>query len=80
MVTVDEIVEELELELEKIEALDADEACKADVEKIYQNFYDEKNKKIVELRASIGSVKRVHDKLVEVKETETDESLENVEV
>lgn len=81
MVTVDEIVLELELELEKVEALDADEACKEEVEKIYQNFYDARNKKIVELKASIDSVKRIHDKLVDLKaETETGESVEDVEV
>lgn len=81
MVTVEEIVKELELELAQVEVLDAESACKEEVERVYANFYAEKDRKVNELRASIESILRIHGKLATLEaELETENESNDVEV
>lgn len=81
MVTVEEIVKELELELAQVEALDAETACREEVERVYQTFYAEKDRKVSELRAAIESVLRINGKLVALEaEVETENESNDVEV
>lgn len=81
MVTVEEIVKELELELAQVEALDEETACKEEVERVYENFRAEKNKKVSELRAAIESVLKINSKLVALEaELETENESNDVGV
>lgn len=81
MVTVEEIVKELELELAQVEALDEETACKEEVERVYETFRAEKKKKVNELRAAIESVLRINGKLVSLEaELETENESNDVEV
>lgn len=76
MVTVDEIVKALEQELVDVESVNADEACKEEIENIYKRFYAEKDRKIAELNSAINSIQRVHDTLEAEQETETEDSVD----
>lgn len=81
MVTVEEIVKELELELEQVEALDEETACKEEVERVYETFRAEKKKKVDELRAAIESVLKINSKLVALEaELETENESNDVGV
>lgn len=81
MVTVEEIVKELELELEQVEALDEETACKEEVERVYETFRAEKEKKVGELRAAIESITKINSKLVALElEAETENESNDVGV